>query len=107
MPHYMIQASYTPEAWAGLVKKPQDRSRALRDQMKSVRGRLVSFYNAFGESDVVVIAEMPNDQAAAAFSIAAAAGGAVTNLKTTKLLTAAEGLAVLRAAKKAKYTPPS
>ena len=43
---------------------------------------------------------------AAAFSLAAAAGGAVKALKTTPLLTIDEGVAALRAAGGAGYQPP-
>ncbi|NUQ56734.1 MAG: GYD domain-containing protein, partial [Dehalococcoidia bacterium] len=30
MPHYLFQASYTPESWAAMVRDPQDRSAAIR-----------------------------------------------------------------------------
>ena len=69
MPHYMIQAAYTPETWAGLAKQPQDRSRAIRPMVKNLKGRLVSYYNSFGDYDVVVIVELPDNEAAAAIAI--------------------------------------
>ena len=28
MPHYLVQAAYTPKACAAMVKSPQDRARA-------------------------------------------------------------------------------
>ena len=106
MPHYMIQAAYTPETWAGLAKQPQDRSRAIRPMVKNLKGRLVSYYNSFGDYDVVVIVELPDNEAAAAIAIAAAAGGAVKAITTTPLMTAQEGLNAMRKAKKAAYQPP-
>ncbi len=84
MPHYMIQAAYTPEAWAGLAKQPQDRSRAIRPMVKNLKGRVVSFYNSFGDYDAVVIVELPDNEAAAAIAIAASAGGALKAIKTTR-----------------------
>jgi uncharacterized protein with GYD domain len=106
MPYYMFQGAYTSEAWEGLVRRPQDRSRAIRAVAKSLKGRVVSFYNSFGEYDVVVIAEMPNNEAAAGFSMAAAAGGAVKALKTTPLMTVKEGVDAMRKADKASYQRP-
>ena len=107
MPYYMYQVSYTPEAWAGLAKRPQDRARAIRPIIRQLKGRLVSFYLAFGEYDAVVIAEMPDNEAAAALSIAASAGGAVKAIKTTSLMTVQEGIQAMRKAGKSGYRPPS
>ncbi len=106
MPHYMIQAAYTPEAWAGLAKQPQDRSRAIRPMVKNLKGRLVSYYNSFGDYDAVVIVELPDNEAAAAIAIAASAGGALKAIKTTPLMTTQEGLKAMRKAKRAAYQPP-
>jgi uncharacterized protein with GYD domain len=107
MPYYLIQAAYTPEAWAGLVKKPQDRARALRPIASQLKGKLVSFYLAFGDYDVVAVAEFPDNDSAAAFSMAAAAGGAVKGIKTTPLMTVQEGVKAMRKAKGSGYKPPS
>lgn len=104
--HYMIQASYTPEAWAGMVKRPQDRARSVRQVVKKMRGRLLSFHYAFGEHDAIVLAELPNNEAAAAVAIAAAAGGGVSAVKTTVLMTPAEGLSAMRKAKSTGYVAP-
>jgi uncharacterized protein with GYD domain len=107
MPLYLYQVSYTSEGWASLVKKPQDRARAIRPMIKQLKGKLVSFYLAFGEYDVVAIAEMPNGEAAAALSMAASAGGAIKAIKTTPLMTVPEGMRSMRQAKRAGYAPPS
>ena len=104
--HYMIQASYTPEAWAGMIKRPQDRARAVRDTVKKMRGKMLSFHYAFGEHDAIVLAELPNNEAAAAVGMAAAAGGGVRSVKTTVLMTAAEGLSAMRKAKSTGYVAP-
>ena len=107
MPFYLYQVSYTPDAWATLVKRPQDRARAVRPIIKKLKGRLVSFYLAFGEYDAVGIAEMPNNEAAAAFSVAATAGGAIKAIKTTPLMTVQEGIRAMRQAGRTGYRPPS
>ena len=106
MTHYMIQAAYTPQAWAALVKNPHDRVQALKPVLDKLGGKVESSYFTFGDYDVVAIVQMPANADMAAFSIAAAAGGAVKSLKTTTLLTTAEGLDAMRKAAASGYTPP-
>jgi hypothetical protein len=55
---------------------------------------------------VVVIAEMPDNISAAAFSLATSAGGALKAIKTTPLLTIEEGLEAMKQAAGAGYRPP-
>ena len=61
MARYMIQASYTKEAAAALVKKPEDRSLAVRPLVEKLGGRLIDFYFGLGDYDVVLIAELLNN----------------------------------------------
>lgn len=74
--------------------------------MKNLKGRVISFYNSFGDYDVVLIAEMPNNEAAAGLAMAASAGGAIKAVKTTPLMTVQEGLDAMRKADKASYQRP-
>lgn len=98
MPNYLLQASYTPEAWARLVANPQDRIEAVRAPIEKLGGRINQAFFAFGESDVVLITEMPNNVSAAAIAIAFAAGGALKAVKSTPLMTAAEALEAIKKA---------
>jgi uncharacterized protein with GYD domain len=98
MPHYLSQVSYTPEAWARLVANPQDRIEAVRGPIEKLGGRIHNAFFAFGEYDVVVITEMPDNISAAAIAIAFAAGGAVKSEKTTPLMTTAEALEAIKKA---------
>jgi uncharacterized protein with GYD domain len=98
MPHYLSQVSYTPEAWARLVANPQDRIEAVRGPIEKLGGRIHNAYFAFGEYDVVVITEMPDNVSAAAIAIAFAAGGSVKSEKTTPLMTTAEALEAIKKA---------
>jgi uncharacterized protein with GYD domain len=106
MPHYLLQAAYTPQAWQGLVRNPQDRAEALKPVIARMGGTIESAYFSFGEYDFIFIVQMPGNVDAAAFSLAAAAGGAVKSLKTTPLLTPAEGLEAIKKAGTSGYTPP-
>jgi uncharacterized protein with GYD domain len=104
VPFYLWQASYTLEGVKGLRKDGGTKRRALVQQMvEKAGGKLHSFYFAFGESDVVGIAEFPDHATALGLSLVVNASGAV-NFRTTVLATPEE---VDAAAKKSiAYTPP-
>ena len=105
MPLYLTQVAYTPEAWKALVKNPHNRLEAIRPAIEKLGGKIVSGYFAFGDFDVIAIAEMPDHVAAAAFAMAIAAGGACRSVKTTPLLTTAEGVEALKQACRSGYQP--
>jgi len=107
MAHYLIQAAYTTDAWAAMVKGPQNRIEAIRPAVEGLGGKVVGGWFAFGKYDVVAVLEMPDNVSAAAFSIAAAAGGALKALKTTPLMTMEEGMSAAKKASGAGYRPPN
>jgi len=106
MPRYLIQASYTTQGIADLVKKPQDRAAALRPIIERLGGKPVSFDFAFGEYDVVIIAELPDNVAMAAISMAVGASGALRSFKTTVLIPMNEAVEAMRKAGTVGYRPP-
>jgi uncharacterized protein with GYD domain len=105
MAHYLLQVAYTPEGTAALLKNPQDRSSAVRGAVEKLGGKIENSYLAFGDYDLVVILEMPDNTSAAGFAMAAAAGGACKAVKTTPLLTAAEGIEAMKKAAACGYKP--
>jgi uncharacterized protein with GYD domain len=106
MSHYLVQAAYTPEAWAAQLKNPQDRTEALRPAIERMGGRIECAYISFGDYDIMLVVDMPDNVSAAAFSIAAAAGGAVKAIKTTPLMTLGEGIEAMRKGAAAGYRGP-
>ena len=105
MPSYLVQVSYTAEAVAALVKNPQNRTEVVRKSIENLGGNLVGNWMSFGDYDVVLIAEMPDNVSAAALAIAATAGGSLKSVKTTPLLTAEEGVSAAAKAATSGYTP--
>jgi uncharacterized protein with GYD domain len=89
----------------GVGKDPQNRIEAVRPAVEKLGGKLVSGYFTFGDYDIVAIVDMPDHVAAAAIAIAFAAGGACRNVKTTPLMTAAEGVEALKQAARSGYQP--
>ena len=106
MAHYLLQVSYTSEAWANQIKNPQNRIEVVRPVFERLGGKIEATYYAFGECDVVLIAEFPDNIRFAAFSVAASAGGAVKSIKTTPLMTVDEGMEMVRKAAGSGYRPP-
>ena len=106
MPHYLIQAGYTPEGWKALLHKPEDRKEAIRPVVEKLGGKIVNSWFAFGDHDIVAIVEMPDNVSAAALSLAQAAGGALRSMKTTPLLEVAEGIEAMKRAATSGYRPP-
>jgi uncharacterized protein with GYD domain len=106
MAHYLMQVGYTSDAWKTLLKKPVDRTKAIRPVIEKLGGSIEGAWFAFGEHDLVIVIEMPDNVSAAAFSLAASAGGAVRSLVTTPLLSITEGLAAMKRAAQIGYRPP-
>ncbi len=90
MPTYITQGRYTREAIKGMVVRPEDRADAVSRLLSRAGGRLIGYYVTFGEYDFLVIAEAPGETQMAAVLLAAAAGGGVTDLKTTLAMTSIE-----------------
>jgi uncharacterized protein with GYD domain len=107
MATYMIQFTYTPEAWASLTKNPQDRSKPLAELAQKLGGRLVGLYYCFGEYDGVVLFEAPDDISATAASLSATTAGFVKAIKTTRLITVEEAMQAMRKAGSVTFQGPS
>ena len=107
MPSYLLQASYTTEALASLLKKPQNRTEVVRKTIEKLGGTLTGLWLSFGDHDVVSIFEVPDNTSAAALALAVAAGGTVKNVKTTPLLSVEEGLAAMKKGATSGYKPVS
>lgn len=106
MPLYMTQAAYTPEAWRALVRTPEDREAAVRELAERMGARVVAYYNSFGEYDVVVIVEAPDEVTATALVLAALSAGHLRASRTTPLLTTAQAMEAMRRAGQQAYRAP-
>jgi len=103
----MIQGSYTAEALAAIISKPQNRLAVVKSAFENLGGKLKDAYFTFGKYDFVIIAEMPDNISAVAVSMAFGGGGALKSIRTTPLLTGDETMEAMKKASQAKYTPPS
>jgi uncharacterized protein with GYD domain len=98
MPIYITQGRYTREAIKGMVVRPEDRADAVGRLLAKAGGKLIGYYVTFGDYDFLVIAEAPSETQMAAVLLAAAAGGGVTDLKTSLAMTSVEAKGAFAAA---------
>ena len=90
MPKYMWKVSYTKAGVRGVANEgASSRRDAVKHAIESLGGRLEAIYFAFGEADVYVIGDLPDNQSAAALSLAANVSEGLT-AETVVLMTAEE-----------------
>lgn len=90
MPRYLFKASLTAEGISGVRSEGGTaRRKVVEDAIGALGGTLVSFDFAFGDDDVIIIAELPDNQTAAAFAMETSSSGRVA-VSTTVLITPEE-----------------
>jgi uncharacterized protein with GYD domain len=104
MPKFLIDASYTTEGVKGVQSSGGTaRVEAVSKAVEGLGGRVESFYFAFGDRDVYVVVDLPDNESAVALAIAVGSSGMV-DIRTTPLVTPQEVDAA--AEKSVSYTPP-
>jgi uncharacterized protein with GYD domain len=102
---YIYQAAYTAESVAAQIKEPHDRIEAVRPAIEGLGGKLIAGGYPFGEYDVLVLIDAPDETVMASIALTVAAGGAVRQAKTTRLLSGQEWVDSLRRAQGSQYQP--
>jgi uncharacterized protein with GYD domain len=98
MAKYLVQGSYTVDGIKGVLKEGgSGRRAAITKALKTVGGKVESMYYAFGDTDVYVTIDAPDNISMATLVMSVAATGTIA-VKTTVLLTVEE---MDQAAKKA------
>lgn len=104
MPKFLFEAMYTQDGVKGVrTAGGTSRRDAVAQVAESVGGKLDSFHFAFGERDAYVIADLPDNESAAAVALTVNASGGAT-VKTVVLLTPEEVDAA--AQRSVSYRPP-
>lgn len=90
MPKYLLESNYIGEGISGLLAEGgSGRIEALHQLVDSLGGTVEAAYYAFGETDMYIIVDMPDQASIAALALNASATGKVA-VKTTVLLTPEE-----------------
>jgi uncharacterized protein with GYD domain len=90
MPIFITQGRYTQSAVSELIANPESRAEAVEKMIIAAGGKLHSYYMTFGEYDFLTIVEAPDEKTVLATLAVAAAGGGVTDLKTTIAVNSAD-----------------
>ena len=106
MPRYMVQFSYSPEAWTSLIRHPQNRADGLNTMLQQLGARLVDMYFYYGDWDGFVIIEAPDDVSFVASLLAGNAPGHLKATKVSRLYSAEENLEIVRRASEVSYQGP-
>lgn len=78
MKKYLIKGTYSPEGTKGLMQEGgTGRKMAIEKMLAAMGGKVESFYYAFGEDDVILIVELPDDISAVAVGLRVNAAGLV------------------------------
>lgn len=107
MGHYLLQESYSANAWAVQIANPQNRLEQVPNILAPSGMNIVQGFDAFGEHDLVLLVKALDDKKMATASITIGSTGAVTNLKTTPLMPIEDLVDALKIAQGVAYTPPT
>lgn len=90
MPKYLIQVSLTTDGLKGTLAEGGTKRRAAVEQLaESTGGKVESFYYAFGEHDIYVIVEAPDNVSGVTANLVVGATG-IARTNTVVLLTPEE-----------------
>ncbi len=108
MAFYLARAKVSQTFMNAMVQRPEDRFVKTTKLLKTIGGRLHNYFFSFGDHDIVLIYELPNNVSAASLSMLLTAAGTVTEVETTPLLTMEEAIDAMHTAGEAAgiYQPP-
>jgi uncharacterized protein with GYD domain len=108
MTFYLIRAKMSQDAMRALVDRPEDRLVTTTRFLQGVGGRLHNYFFSFGEYDIVLVFELPDNVSAASLAMVLSASGSVTEVETTALITMEEAIAAMQKAGDIMgvYVPP-
>lgn len=98
MPTFIVTGNYTTSAIKGMLEHPSDREAAAKAIVEAAGGKLESFYLTTGDNDFSIKVTIDDAKDLMAGLMAAAASGAISNMKTIRAFTASEFTAIQKKA---------
>jgi uncharacterized protein with GYD domain len=92
--YYILLINWT-EQGIGKIKESSERYSAFKASVEKAGGKLIGGYYTFGEYDVVIIIEAPNDDIVMSLMLKIGSYGNVRT-KTLKAFTAEEGIKIIK-----------
>ena len=95
MSHYILLINWTEEGISKIKESAADRYSSFKASVEKAGGKLIGGYYTFGEYDMVIIIEAPNDEIVMSLLLKVGpAGNART--KTLKAFTVEEGMKIIK-----------
>jgi uncharacterized protein with GYD domain len=92
--HYILFIKWTEQGISKINESP-DRFSSFKAMLEKVGGKLIGGYYTFGEYDVVIVMEAPNDEAVMSLMLKVGSAGNVRT-KTLKAFTTEEGIEIIK-----------
>jgi len=94
MSQYILLINWTGQGISKIKESP-DRYNSFKASLKKAGGKLIGAYYTFGEYDLVIIIEAPNDDVVMSLMLNVGSYGNVRT-KTLKAFTAEEGIKIIK-----------
>ena len=94
MSQYILLISWTQQG-ISKIKESSDRYNSFKASLEKAGGKLIGAYYTFGEYDLVIIIEAPNDKVVMSLMLKVGSYGNVRT-KTMKAFTAEEGIKIIK-----------
>ena len=94
MSHYILLINWTDQGISKIKESPE-RFGSFKASVEKAGGKLIGGYYTFGEYDVVIILEAPNDEAVMSLMLKVGSAGNVRT-KTLKAVAAEEGMKTIK-----------
>jgi uncharacterized protein with GYD domain len=90
MKKFLVKGTYTADGTKGVIREGgTGRKMAIEKMLEAMGGKVESFYYAFGDSDVYLVVDLPDDISGAAIGLRVNAAGLV-RISMTQLFTPAD-----------------
>jgi uncharacterized protein with GYD domain len=106
MAKYLIEETVSPQGFAGILQKPEDRSKVLRPLFETAGCKLEQFYGSLIENKTYLIVESPDLNSLYTLTANFLATGAASAIKCTPLITISEAVGLFKKAASLAYRPP-
>jgi uncharacterized protein with GYD domain len=94
LPHYILLINWTEQGIIK-IKDSSDRYNSFKASLENASGKLIGRYYTFGEYDVVIIIEAPNDETVMSLMLKVGLAGNVRS-KTLKAFSTEEGMKIIK-----------
>lgn len=92
--HYILLINWT-EQGISKINESSDRYNSFKTMVEKAGGKLIRGYYTFGDYDVVIVIEAPNDETVMSLMLKVGSAGNVRT-RTLKAFTAEEGMKIIK-----------